>query len=261
MQLSEKISAVVTGGASGLGEATAKALRQAGVRVAIFDLNEKRGKAVASEIGGTFCRVDVTDGASVDTALASARSAHGQEHILVNCAGIAIGAKTAAIDKESGEPRPHSLDAFTKVVTVNLIGTFHMCSKSAAGMLSLDPVTDDGGRGVIINTASVAGVEGQIGQVAYSASKGGVMGLTVPMARDLARDGIRVMTIMPGLFLTPMFETLPREVADSLGRGVPFPSRLGHPGEYAALARHICENDMLNGECIRLDGALRMQPR
>ncbi len=261
MQLDETVSAIVTGGASGLGEATARALGADGVKVAIFDLDGDKGGAVADEIGGICCTVDVTDEASVDAALARARDAHGQERVLVNCAGIAIAAKTAALDKKSGEAKPHSLSAFSKVVTVNLMGTFHMCAKSAAGMLSLAPATDDGGRGIIINTASVAGVEGQVGQAAYAASKGGVMGLTVPMARDLARDGIRVVTIMPGLFLTPMFETLPREVAESLGRGVPFPSRLGHPREYAALARHICENDMLNGECIRLDGALRMQPR
>jgi NAD(P)-dependent dehydrogenase (short-subunit alcohol dehydrogenase family) len=261
MDLSSKLSAIVTGGASGLGEATARELARNGVRVAIFDLNGERGEAVAGEIGGLYCNVDVTDEASVDAGLDKARAAHGQERVLVNCAGIAIGAKTASRDRETGKTVPHSLEAFARVVRINLIGTFHMCSKSAAGMLTLDPVTADGGRGVMVNTASVAAQDGQIGQVAYSASKGGVAGMTLPMARDLSRDGIRVMTIMPGLFHTPMFDTLPEEVRQALGASVPFPSRLGKPEEYALLVRQICENDMLNGECIRLDGALRMAPK
>jgi NAD(P)-dependent dehydrogenase (short-subunit alcohol dehydrogenase family) len=261
MILNNNVAAIVTGGASGLGEATARELARNGVRVAIFDLNGERGEAVAGEIGGLYCNVDVTDEASVDAGLDKARAAHGQERVLVNCAGIAIGAKTASRDRETGKTVPHSLEAFARVVKINLIGTFHMCSKSAAGMLTLDPVTADGGRGVIVNTASVAAQDGQIGQVAYSASKGGVAGMTLPMARDLSRDGIRVMTIMPGLFHTPMFDTLPEEVRQALGASVPFPSRLGKPEEYALLVRQICENDMLNGECIRLDGALRMAPK
>lgn len=261
MILNGNVAAIVTGGASGLGEATARELARNGVRVAIFDLNGERGEAVAGEIGGLYCNVDVTDAASVDAGLGKARAAHGQERVLVNCAGIAIGAKTASRDRETGRTVPHSLEAFTRVVTINLVGTFHMCSKSAAGMLTLDPVTADGGRGVMINTASVAAQDGQIGQVAYSASKGGVAGMTLPMARDLSRDGIRVMTIMPGLFHTPMFDTLPEEVRQALGASVPFPSRLGKPEEYALLVRQICENDMLNGESIRLDGALRMAPK
>jgi NAD(P)-dependent dehydrogenase (short-subunit alcohol dehydrogenase family) len=261
MILNNNVAAIVTGGASGLGEATARELARNGVRVAIFDLNGERGEAVAGEIGGLYCNVDVTDEASVDAGLDKARGAHGQERVLVNCAGIAIGAKTASRDRETGKTVPHSLEAFARVVKINLIGTFHMCSKSAAGMLTLDPVTADGGRGVIVNTASVAAQDGQIGQVAYSASKGGVAGMTLPMARDLSRDGIRVMTIMPGLFHTPMFDTLPEEVRQALGASVPFPSRLGKPEEYALLVRQICENDMLNGECIRLDGALRMAPK
>jgi NAD(P)-dependent dehydrogenase (short-subunit alcohol dehydrogenase family) len=261
MILNDNVAAIVTGGASGLGEATARELARNGVRVAIFDLNGERGEAVAGEIGGLYCNVDVTDEASVDAGLDKARAAHGQERVLVNCAGIAIGAKTASRDRETGKTVPHSLEAFARVVRINLIGTFHMCSKSAAGMLTLDPVTADGGRGVMVNTASVAAQDGQIGQVAYSASKGGVAGMTLPMARDLSRDGIRVMTIMPGLFHTPMFDTLPEEVRQALGASVPFPSRLGKPEEYALLVRQICENDMLNGECIRLDGALRMAPK
>lgn len=261
MILNGNVAAIVTGGASGLGEATARELARNGVRVAIFDLNGERGEAVAGEIGGLYCNVDVTDEASVDAGLDKARAAHGQERVLVSCAGIAIGAKTASRDRETGKTVPHSLEAFARVVRINLIGTFHMCSKSAAGMLTLDPVTADGGRGVIVNTASVAAQDGQIGQVAYSASKGGVAGMTLPMARDLSRDGIRVMTIMPGLFHTPMFDTLPEEVRQALGASVPFPSRLGKPEEYALLVRQICENDMLNGECIRLDGALRMAPK
>lgn len=261
MKLDENIAAIVTGGASGLGEATARELSRNGVKVAIFDLNRERGEAVASETGGLYCEVDVTKADSVDAGLAKAREAHGQERILVNCAGIAIGAKTAARNRDTGEVVPHDLDAFTRVVTINLIGTFHMCSKSAAGMMTLDPVTEDGGRGVMVSTSSVAAQDGQIGQVAYSASKGGVAGMTLPMARDLSRDGIRVMTILPGLFHTPMFDTLPDEVREALGASVPFPSRLGKPEEYALLVRQICENDMLNGECIRLDGALRMAPK
>ncbi len=261
MKIDNNISAIVTGAASGLGEATARRLAGAGARVAIFDMNAERGEQVAGEIGGAFCAVDVTDDASVDSALATARATHGQERILVNCAGIAIAEKTSARDKQTGKVRAHSLASFEKVIDVNLNGTFRMIAKSAAGMVDLDPVTDDGGRGVIVNTASVAGVEGQIGQAAYAASKGGVIGLTLPVARDLARDGIRCCTIMPGLFHTPMFDTLPEDVRDALAAGVPRPSRLGSPDEYARLAQHIIENDMLNGECIRLDGALRLAPR
>jgi NAD(P)-dependent dehydrogenase (short-subunit alcohol dehydrogenase family) len=261
MKISNDISAIVTGGASGLGEATARRLASEGARVAIFDMNEDRGTRVADEIGGCFFSCNVTDETSVGEALAGARKAHGQERIAVNCAGIAIGEKTASRDRETGQSRAHRLATFSQVISVNLIGTFHILSKSAAGMLGLEPIDDHGGRGVIVNTASIAGVEGQIGQVAYAASKGGVIGLTLPVARDLARDGIRCCTIMPGLFNTPMVEGLPQEVRDALAAGIPNPSRLGDPDEYARLAQHIIENDMLNGECIRLDGALRMAPR
>lgn len=261
MDLNSGLSAIVTGGASGLGEATARRLAKAGVKVALFDLNRERGEALAQEIGGAFCEVDVTNEASVDAGLARARKAHGVERILVNCAGIAIAKRTVAKDRAGGQMLAHDLASFTRVVTINLIGTFHMISKSALAMVALAPVTADGGRGVIVNTASVAGTDGQIGQAAYAASKGGVMGLTLPVARDLSQSGIRVCTIMPGLFHTPMFDTLPEDARNSLGQSVPFPSRLGRPEEYANLVLHIIDNDMLNGECIRLDGAIRLAPR
>ena len=261
MQITSDIAAIVTGGASGLGEATARRLASAGTKVAIFDMNAERGQNVAADTGGLYCNVDVSDEQSVDAGLDAARQAHGTERILVNCAGIAIGEKTASRDRKTGAIAPHRLASFSKVIAVNLIGTFHMISKSAAAMMALEPVTADGGRGVIVNTASIAGIEGQIGQVAYAASKGGVIGLTLPVARDLMRDGIRCCSILPGLFATPMVDGLPEEVRQALAAGIPFPSRLGNPDEYARLALHIIENDMLNGECIRLDGALRMAPR
>jgi NAD(P)-dependent dehydrogenase (short-subunit alcohol dehydrogenase family) len=200
-----------------------------GARVAIFDMNAERGNMVAGGIDGLYCQADVTDEESVDAALAAARAAHGQERILVNCAGIAIGQKTAARDRKTGAIEPHPLASFSRVIAVNLIGTFHMIAKCAAGMLSLDPVTPDGGRGVIVNTASVAATDGQIGQAAYAASKGGVASLTLPVARDLARDGIRCVTILPGLFATPMVDGLPEDVRQALGDSIPFPSRLGRP--------------------------------
>jgi NAD(P)-dependent dehydrogenase (short-subunit alcohol dehydrogenase family) len=261
MKISDQTAAVVTGGASGLGEASARALASQGAKVAIFDMNEEAGQKVAAEIGGIFVKVDVSDQESVREGLEKARAAHGQERILINCAGIAIGEKTASRDRETGKVVPHSLARFAKTISVNLIGTFNMISQSAAGMMDAEPHNDSGGRGVIVNTASVAAVEGQIGQVAYASSKGGVVGMTLPVARDLARDGIRCCTILPGLFNTPMMAGLPQEVQDSLSAGVPHPSRLGTPAEYASLACHIIKNEMLNGECIRLDGALRMAPR
>ena len=261
MEINNKISAIVTGGASGLGEATARRLAAAGAKIALFDMNEERGNTVAEEIGGIFCMVDVTSEESVDAGLAKAREVHGQERILVNCAGIVIGRKTVARDRESGNTIAHDLKSFAKVIEVNLIGTFHMIAKCAAGMATIDPVTKDGGRGVIVNTSSIAGAEGQIGQAAYAASKGGVMGVTLPVARDLAREGILCCSIMPGLFYTPMFDTLPKEAQDALGASVPFPTRLGEPDEFAKLAQHIVENDMLNGTSIRLDGAVRLEPR
>lgn len=261
MRIDQDTSAIVTGGASGLGEATARTLVKAGAKVAVLDMNAERGEALASELGCTFHRTDVTDEASVDAALAAARAANGQERIAVNCAGIAIGIKAASRKRDSDQVVHHPVADFVKVIQVNLIGTFQVMVKSAAGMLTLDPVTSDGGRGVIVNTSSVAGVEGQIGQVAYSASKAGVAGMTLPVARDLARDGIRVVAIMPGLFHTPMFDTLPEDAQAALAAGVPFPSRLGNPSEFAQLVEHIVSNDMLNGETIRLDGAIRLAPK
>lgn len=261
MQLSNALTAVVTGGASGLGGATAKALAAKGVKVAIFDMNEAAGQTHAAAIGGKFYKVDVSNEASVDAGLAAARKDLGAERILVNCAGIGIAKRITRKNKETGAIEPHDLASFAKVIQVNLTGTFLMIAKCSASMQALAPVTGDGERGVIVNTASVAATDGQIGQVAYSASKGGVLGMTLPIARDLAQSGIRVNTIMPGLFKTPMMAGLPEEAQRSLEASVPFPSRLGDPAEYAALACFICENSMLNGEAIRLDGAIRMAPR
>jgi NAD(P)-dependent dehydrogenase (short-subunit alcohol dehydrogenase family) len=261
MQLGNTVSAVVTGAASGLGAATARALAAKGVRVAVFDLNEALGARIAAEIGGTFVRCDVTDEASVDGALAAARAAHGQERILVNCAGIATGQRITRKAKETGRIEPHDLATFAKTVQVNLVGTFLMISRSAAGMVATTPLAPDGERGVIVSTASVAAEDGQIGQVAYAASKGGVASMTLPIARDLSRDGVRVCAILPGLFHTPMFDGLPEDARNSLAATVPFPSRLGNPAEYGALAVHICENIMLNGANIRLDGAIRLAPK
>ncbi|PLW76360.1 SDR family NAD(P)-dependent oxidoreductase [Cohaesibacter celericrescens] len=261
MEIKTAKAAIVTGGASGLGEATARRLAAKGAKVALFDMNVERGEKVASEIGGLFCCVDVTDEASVDAALTVARSAHGQEAILVNCAGIVAGKKTVSRDRETGVLKAHDLSLFAKVIEVNLIGTFHMISKCATGMAGQDALDDNGTRGVIVNTASVAAIDGQMGQAAYSASKGGIVGLTLPVARDLAREGIRVCAILPGLFHTPMFDSLPADVVESLGAKTPFPNRLGTGDEYAKLVQHIVENDMLNGEAIRLDGAIRLEPK
>lgn len=256
MKLSSDIKAIITGGASGLGEAVARELTAAGAKVCLFDLNEARGQVVADELGGHFVRVDVSDPASVKAGFEAARAAQGQEQIMVNCAGIGVAART--VDKEGN---PHDAAFYERVIRINLIGTFNCASQAAAGMVAADPVTGDGERGVIINTASVAAFDGQIGQIAYAASKGGIVAMTLPMARDLSKSGIRVMAIAPGIFRTPMLAGLPEEVQESLGAQVPFPSRLGNPAEYAAMARHIVENSMLNGEVIRLDGAIRMAPR
>jgi NAD(P)-dependent dehydrogenase (short-subunit alcohol dehydrogenase family) len=257
MKLDSSVAAVVTGGASGLGEATSRALAAQGVRVAIFDLNETKGTAVAGEIGGVFCRVDVTSEEAVDAGFAKAREAHGQERILVNCAGTANGIKTASRSKTTGEIKHFPLDAFNFIIQINLVGTFRCIAKSTAGMLTLDPLAD-GERGAIVNTASVAAQDGQIGQAAYSASKGGIVGMTLPIARDLSGDGIRVNTILPGIFETPLMASLPENVRDALGASVPFPKRLGNPAEYASMALEMCRNPYFNGECVRLDGAIRM---
>jgi NAD(P)-dependent dehydrogenase (short-subunit alcohol dehydrogenase family) len=261
MQIGKDTVAIVTGGASGLGGATAKALADKGAKVAIYDLNEDLGTKHAASIGGAFFRCDVTSEASVDGALAASRAKLGAERVLVNCAGIGIAKRMTRKNKDTGIVEPHDLATFTKVIQVNLIGTFMMMAKCAASMQALQPVSADGERGVMVCTASIAAEDGQIGQVAYAASKGGVLAMTLPVARDLAQSGIRVATIMPGLFHTPMFDGLPEDARRALAASVPFPSRLGAPVEYAALAIHICENAMLNGVGIRLDGAVRLAPR
>lgn len=253
-------AAIVTGGASGLGEATARALAAEGVKVALFDLNEEVGSKVAAEIGGTFCAVDVTNESSVDAGFEKARAAHGQERILVNCAGTGNAIKTASRDRATGAAKHFPLNSFEKIIQINLIGTFRCVAKSAAGMLSLDPL-EDGERGAIVNTASVAAEDGQVGQAAYSASKGGVVGMTLPIARDLMSEGIRINTILPGIFNTPLMNAAPDEVKNALAASVPFPKRLGLPAEYASLALEMCRNSYFNGEDVRLDGAIRMAPR
>ena len=255
MEINEKISAIVTGGASGLGEATARMLSFMGANVAIFDLDENKGLAVSEKINSDFYTVDVTDTNSVNQAVSSFLKQNEGIQIVVNCAGIGPAAKTVS----RGEP--HSSELFAKVININLIGSFNVASICAAEMVKNREYSEDGFRGVIVNTASVAAYDGQIGQVAYSASKGGIVGMTLPMARDLSDKGIRVCSIAPGLFLTPLLESLPEEVQESLGKQVPFPSRLGKPTEFAKLVVQIIENDMLNGEVIRLDGAIRMAPR
>ena len=249
-------AAIVTGGASGLGGATAEALAASGAKVAIFDVNEEAGETKAQALGGRFLRVDVTDEDNVAAALAEAERAHGIARVCVNCAGIAPPKRVVS---REGEPQP--LADFKRIIEINLIGTFNVLSKFAARLTPAEPIGPDAERGVIINTASVAAFEGQIGQAAYSASKGGVHSMTLPIARELARSGIRVMTIAPGIFWTPLLAGLPQDAQDSLGKQIPFPSRMGKPEEYAQLVLSIIANPMLNGETIRLDGAIRMAPR
>ncbi|MAM37577.1 MAG: 3-hydroxy-2-methylbutyryl-CoA dehydrogenase [Erythrobacter sp.] len=261
MEVSSNTPAIVTGGASGLGAATARAIAAKGAKVAIFDMNEDKGNAMAEELGGVFCKVNVTSEEEVDAGFAKAREAHGQERILVNCAGIGNAIKTASRSKEDGSIKHFPISAFEFVVQVNLIGTFRCIAKSAAGMMTLDPITDDGNRGAIVNTASVAAEDGQIGQAAYSASKGGVVGMTLPIARDLMNEGIRVNTILPGIFQTPLLMGLPEKAIEALNASVPFPKRLGNPEEYAKLAMTMIECGYFNGEDVRLDGAIRMPPR
>lgn len=246
--------AIVTGAGSGLGEATARALAAKDVKVAVLDLGFERAEHVAASIGGLALKCDVSDASSAEKAVADVVAKLGVPRILVNCAGIVVGMRTV------GKEGPHPLDSFRKVIEVNLIGTFNMIRLFADQASKLEPLAG-GERGVIVNTASVAAYDGQIGQAAYSASKGGVVGMTLPIARDLSRAGIRVMTIAPGIFKTPMMAGMPQDVQDSLGAAVPFPPRLGEPAEYAALAVHIVENQMLNGETIRLDGAIRLAPK
>jgi NAD(P)-dependent dehydrogenase (short-subunit alcohol dehydrogenase family) len=249
-------TALVTGGASGLGEACVRRFVEQGARAIIVDLNAERGAALAAELGDSarFVKTDVTSEADVQTAIQTARDSFGGLHIAVNCAGIVIGERTV------GKNGSHALASFEKVIKINLIGTFNVIRLAAAAMGENEP-TADGERGVIINTASVAASDGQIGQAAYSASKGGIVGLTLPVARDLSRMGIRVMTIAPGIMETPMMAGMSDEVRDSLGQQVPFPARQGRPAEYAQLAQSIIENAYLNGEVIRLDGAIRLAPK
>jgi NAD(P)-dependent dehydrogenase (short-subunit alcohol dehydrogenase family) len=254
------VAAVVTGAASGLGEATARELARRGARVAIFDRDSERGEKVASEIGGVFCAVDVTSDEKVSEAFSKAREAHDQERILVNCAGVANAAKTVARDKETKAAKRYPMQQFELAIGINLIGTFRCIANSAFGMVDLEPL-EDGERGVIINTASVAAEDGQIGQAAYSASKGGVLAMALPIARDLMNDGVRVNTILPGVFKTPMVAMMPPNVQDALGAQVPFPKRLGRAEEYARLACFLIENVYMNAAAVRLDGGIRMAPR
>ncbi|MBB4078054.1 NAD(P)-dependent dehydrogenase (short-subunit alcohol dehydrogenase family) [Lewinella aquimaris] len=256
MRLNDK-TAVITGGASGLGEATARHFHGLGARVAIFDINRERGEAIATELGegAMFHSVDVTSAASVEEAVEEVLARFGALHICCNYAGIAPAVKTV------GRDGPGDLELFRKVIEINLVGTFNVARVAAYAMSKNDPVDEDGSRGVIINTASVAAYEGQIGQAAYSASKGGVVSLTLTMARDLARNGIRVNAIAPGLIHTPMFDSFSQEVYDSLAKQPLYPVRLGQPEEVARLAQHLVENNYMNGECVRMDAGIRMQPR
>jgi NAD(P)-dependent dehydrogenase (short-subunit alcohol dehydrogenase family) len=252
----QQVRAVITGGASGLGNATAARLVAGGAQVTLLDVNHEAGEAAAKALGSAarFQAVDVSSESAVNDAVAAARASMGEINLAVNCAGVAWARRL--VNKEGPMPG----DFFRKVIEINLIGTL-LVSKAAAAAMQANTPNEEGERGLIVMTASVAAFDGQIGQVAYSASKSGVVGMTLPMARDLSSSGIRVMTIAPGIFKTPMMAAMPQEVQDSLGRQIPFPSRLGRPEEYAALVAHLCENVMLNGECIRLDGAIRMTPK
>lgn len=260
MQLNSHTAAIVTGGASGLGAATARRLAAQGVKVALFDMSVEQGEALAREIGGLFCKVDVTSDEQVDAAFAAARAAHGQERVLVNCAGTGFTAKTAGRDRKTGEIKHFPIDSFDRILQINLVGTFRCIAKSTAGMLTLEPL-EDGERGVVVNTASVAAQDGQMGQAAYSASKAALTGMTLPIARDLMSEGIRVNTVMPGIFDTPLMQAAPDNVKEALAASVPFPKRFGQPAEFAQLVETMILNGYFNGECVRLDGAIRMAPR
>lgn len=255
MQIGETTPAIVTGGASGLGEATARALAARGAKVAILDMNAERGRAVADELGGIFAACNVTSDDSVDAALAAAVAAHGAPRIVVNCAGVGPAQKTV------GRDGPIDMAHYEQVIQINLIGTMRVMSRAAWEMAKAEPLDDDQARGVVVNTASVAAFDGQIGQAAYASSKGGVAALTLPAARDLARNGIRVLTIAPGIFGTPMLTGLPDDVQQSLAAQVPFPVRLGQPEEFGRLVCFLAETGYLNGEVIRMDGAIRMGPK
>lgn len=259
MKIDSSLSAVVTGGASGLGLATVKALRAAGARVAIFDLNEETGENAAAETGAVFCQCDVLSDESVEAAFARAREHQGQERAMVCCAGGGNAIPTARRDKKTGEIKIFPSDQFEWVLKLNTVGTFRCITRSAAGMMELEPI--DGERGVMVNTASAAATEGQMGQAAYSAAKAAIVGMTLTIARDLSREGIRVNTIQPGIFDTPAMARAPQEMKDALGAMVPFPPRLGHADEYASMALELVRNGYINGETVRLDGAIRMQPR
>jgi NAD(P)-dependent dehydrogenase (short-subunit alcohol dehydrogenase family) len=263
MKLGPDISAVVTGGASGLGAATARLLASRGVKVALFDLDIKAeaGEKLAKELGGVYCKVNVTKEDDVVRGFAEARAAIGQERILVNCAGTGNAVKTAAFDKKTGQPKHFPLPEFERIIQINLIGTFRCLAHSAAGMLALEPVGQHGERGAIVNTASVAAQDGQIGQAAYTASKAGVVGMTLPIARDLMGEGIRVNTILPGIFDTPLLQGAPENVKAALAASVPFPKRLGQPDEYAKLAELMITTGYMNAESVRIDGGIRMAPR
>lgn len=259
MKLDSNLAAVVTGGASGLGLATVKALRAQGVKVAIFDMNEEAGVKAAEETGSMFCQCDVLSDDSVDQAFAHAREVNGQERVLVCCAGGGNAIPTARRDKKTGEIKIFPTDQFEWVLKLNTVGTFRCITRSAAGMIAAE--LEGGERGVIINTASAAATEGQMGQAAYSAAKAGIVGMTLTIARDLAREGIRVNTIQPGIFDTPAMARAPQEMKDALGAMVPYPNRLGNAEEYASMALEIVRNGYINGTTVRLDGAIRMQPR
>jgi NAD(P)-dependent dehydrogenase (short-subunit alcohol dehydrogenase family) len=247
------ISAIVTGGASGLGAATARKLASAGAKVAVFDLNKDLAETVAKEIGGVAIACDVSNGPAAEAGIAAARERHGVARVLINCAGIGLGKRIV------GKDGPMPLEDYTKVIQVNLIGTFNMLRLAATEMSKLDPIGDE--RGVIVNTASIAAYEGQVGQAAYASSKGGIVALTMPASRELSQFGIRVNTIAPGIMLTPLLMKLPEDVQKSLGESVLFPKRMGQASEFASLVQHIVENEYINGETIRIDGGLRMAPR
>jgi NAD(P)-dependent dehydrogenase (short-subunit alcohol dehydrogenase family) len=260
MRLDQSVAAVVTGGASGLGEATVRALAARGAKVAVFDVSEEQGQAVAQEVGGVFCRADVTSDDGVRAAFAKARAAHGQERVLVNCAGTGNISKTVSRDRSTGEVREYPMVEFERMIQLNLIGTFRCITQSAAGMLALEPFGEDGERGVVVNTGSVAAIDGQAGQVAYSAGKGGIVGMTLPIARDLMNEGVRINTVLPGIFATPPMQRAPTALLERLSAQVPFPKRLGQPAEFAHLVMTMIENSYFNGEVVRLDGAIRMGP-
>jgi len=260
MKLDSSVAAVITGGASGLGAATARRLAGYGVKVALFDLNEELGEALAKELGGVFCKVDVTSDAQVEAGFDKARAANGQERVLVNCAGTGNAIKTASRNKATGVIQSYPMEDFERTIRINLLGTFRCIAKSAAGMLTLDPL-QDGERGAIVNTASVAAQDGQMGQAAYSASKAAIVGMTLPIARDLMSEGIRVNTILPGIFNTPLLAAAPDNVKAALAASVPFPKRLGEPPEFAVLVETMLTVGYFNGESVRLDGAIRMAPR